>query len=181
MTQSQPLVENQNQTEAACSAIRSNINAVVKLEESSYRNRSFGDRVSDAIGGFSGSLSFVALHAVVYGLWILINLGWIPQAPRFDAYPFMLLSVVVSLEAIFLSTFVLIKQNRMSRRADQRDHLDLQINLLAEKEMTIMLQMLQRISARLGVRHEGEEIEELSEETSVEALARELHQKLPRE
>ncbi len=169
------------EADAACKAIRRNIDAVAKLEASFNRNRNWKERIADTVGGFSGSLSFVLIHAVFYGLWIAINLGLIPRAPRFDPYPFMLLSVVVSVEAIFLSTFVLIKQNRMSQRADQRAHLDLQINLLAEKEMTVVLQMLQRISTRLGVRLTGEEIEELSEETSVEALASELAQKLPRE
>jgi uncharacterized membrane protein len=91
----------------------------------------------------------------------------------------MLLNVLVSLEAIFLATFVLIKQNRMSKRADQRAHLDLQINLLAEREMTLMLQMLQRICTRLGVRMQDQEIEDLAAETSVEALAQQLQEKLP--
>lgn len=113
-----------------------------------------------------------------YGLWITVNLGWLP-GPRFDPFPFMLLSTVLSLEAIFLSTFVLIKQNRMSRREDLRGHLDLQINLLAEREMTMVLQMLQQISARLGIRIAGEELRELTEETPVDALASELLDKLP--
>lgn len=172
---------NVKQAEATCTAIRRNIEAVAKIEESFHENRSFAERITDVIGGFSGSLSFVIIHAVIYGVWILINLGWFPRIPRFDPYPFMLLSVGVSLEAIFLSTFVLMKQNRMSQRADQRAHLDLQINLLAEKEMTIVLQMLQRISTRLGVRLSGEEIEELSEEISVEDLAKELHSKFSQE
>lgn len=171
----------QKQTETLAGTIHRNIEAIAKLEESFNSSRSWHERVIDAIGDFSGSLSFVILHALVYGSWIGANLGWIPGVPRFDPYPFMLLSVVVSVEAIFLSTFVLIKQNRMSQRADQRAHLDLQINLLAEREMTIMLQMLQRISTRLGVRLSGEEIEELSEETSVEALANQLREKLPQE
>ena len=93
----------------------------------------------------------------------------------------MLLAMMVSLEAIFLSTFVLMKQNRMSRREDLRAHLDLQINLLAEREMTLVLQMLQKISTRLGIQTPGDEIEELSEETPVEALASELQQKLQEE
>jgi uncharacterized membrane protein len=88
---------------------------------------------------------------------------------------------MVSCEAIFLSTFVLMKQNRMSKREDLRAHLDLQINLLSEREMTLVLQLLQRISTRLGVRLSGEEIDELSEETSVEALATELRDILPEE
>jgi uncharacterized membrane protein len=118
---------------------------------------------------------------LLYGSWILINTvkrGWLP---RFDPFPFLLLSVVVSLEAIFLSTFVLIKQNRMSKRSGQRGRLDLQINLLAEREMTLVLQMLHTISARLGINAPKEQIEEFVEETSVEAVAEELRTKLPEE
>jgi len=169
------------QSELDCKAIRKNIDAVVRLEESFDEHRSAPQRIADTIGRFAGSVPFVLLHILVYGGWIFLNLGLIPGIRRFDPYPFLLLSVVVSLEAIFLSTFVLMMQNRMSQRADQRAHLDLQINLLAEREMTLMLQMLQRVCTRLGVRLSGEEIEELSEEVSVEALAQELRAKLPAE
>src|SRR6185437_6842965 len=96
-----------------------------------------------------------------YGLWILVNLNMVPGIKPFDRFPFLLLSVVVSVEAIFLSTFVLMKQNRMSKRADQRAHLDLQINLLSEREMTMVLQLLQQISHRLGVGASGAHIDEL--------------------
>jgi uncharacterized membrane protein len=159
-------------------AIRRNIEAVAKLEENFVKNRSMADKAADWIGGFSGSVTFVLLHTVFYGLWILINLNLIPGIKPFDPYPFLLLSVVVSVEAIFLSTFVLMKQNRMSRRADQRDHLDLQINLLSEREMTMVLQLLQRISVRLGVGVSGDHFDELSTETSVEALAQQISEKL---
>ncbi len=163
----------------ASSAIGRNIEAIVKLEESFGKNRTASERIADWIANFSGSLKFIALHLAFYGSWILINSSKTRLLPRFDPFPFLLLSVVVSLEAIFLSTFVLIKQNRMSKRSDQRAHLDLQINLLAEREMTLMLQMLQQISARLGVSAPNEEIEEFAEETSVEAVAEELRAKLP--
>jgi uncharacterized membrane protein len=166
-------------SENTCRAIRRNIEAIAKLEDEFNQNRTPADRIADAVGSFSGSLTFVTLHVVIYGGWIAINLGLVPAIPIFDRPPFMLLGMVVSLEAIFLSTFVLMKQNRMSRRADQRAHLDLQINLLAEREMTLVLQMLQRISTQLGVQLSGREIEELSEETSVEALASELKEALP--
>jgi uncharacterized membrane protein len=159
-------------------AILRNIEAVAKLEESFIKNRSAADTLADWIGGFSGSVTFVICHVAIYGLWILVNLRLIPWFQPFDPYPFLLLSVVVSVEAIFLSTFVLMKQNRMSRRADQRDHLDLQINLLSEREMTMVLQLLQRIAARLGVHASGGHIEELSAETSVEALAQQISEKL---
>lgn len=163
------------------SAIARNIEAIVKLEESFIRNRTQAERIADWIADFSGSLKFIAIHVAFYGSWILINIGKPGWLPHFDPFPFMLLSVVVSLEAIFLSTFVLIKQNRMSKRSDQRAHLDLQINLLAEREMTLMLQMLQSISAKLGVQAPKEQIEEFVEETSVEAVAEELRAKLPEE
>jgi uncharacterized membrane protein len=169
------------QNDETYSAIRRNIEAVAKLEENFVKNRSLADKLADWIGGFSGSVTFVLLHVVVYGLWILINLKLIPGARVFDPYPFLLLSVVVSIEAIFLSTFVLMKQNRMSRRADQRNHLDLQINLLAEREMTTVLQLLGRISARLGVPVSGGNIEDLSAETSVAELARQISETLPEE
>src|SRR5512133_3292227 len=160
-------------------AIRQNIEAIARLEDEFNRRRNAAERLADAIGAFSGSVSFVLFHIIFYGTWILVNLGYVPGLPVFDRYPFLLLSMVVSLEAIFLSTFVLMKQNREGRRAEQRSHLDLQINMLAERELTLVLQMLQRISTRLGVPLSSREIEDLSEETSVEALANELEQKLP--
>ena len=158
-------------------AIRQNIEAVRKLEEEFANTRTLSDRIADRIGGFSGTPAFVAIHVVVFGGWMLWNSA--PGTAKFDRYPFMLLSVLVNLEAIFLSTFVLMKQNRMSKREDLRAHLDLQINLLSEREMTLVLQLLQRISTRLGVRLSTDEIEQLTEETSVEDLATQLRENLP--
>lgn len=159
-------------------AIRDNIEAVRKLEEQFTNNRSVADRIADSIGGFGGTLKFVAFHAVLFGGWILWNSA---GTRRFDPYPFMLLSLAVNLEAIFLSTFVLMKQNRMSKREDLRAHLDLQISLLSEQEMTLVLQLLRRISTRLGVALSTQQIEELSEETSVADLATQLRETLPEE
>jgi uncharacterized membrane protein len=170
---------NSNSPEATVRATRENIDAVAKVEEDFLRDRTLPDRIADGIGSFAGSLKSVALHVLVYGTWIVVNLGLVPGIPKFDPFPFILLAMTVSMEAIFLSTFVLMKQNRMSRREDLRAHLDLQINLLSEREMTLVLQMLQSISARLGVRLSPGDLEELSEVTSVEAVASELRQKLP--
>jgi uncharacterized membrane protein len=160
-------------------AIRTNIEAVAKLEEDYLRNRTRSERLSDAIADFSGSLRFVLVHIVFYGAWILYNLRIFPRTRPFDPFPFLLLSMIVSLEAIFLSTFVLIKQNRMSRRTEQRAHLDLQINLLAEREMTLVVQMLEQISQRLGVALPKGVVQELASDTSVEHLVRELEERLP--
>ncbi len=171
----------EEQRAATSSAIRRNIEAVAKLEEEFVKRRTAADMLADTIADFSGSVWFVIGHVVLYCIWIVVNIRLIPGIHPFDPYPFLLLSMVVSLEAIFLSTFVLMKQNRMSRRADQRAQLNLQIDLLAEREMTLVLQMLHRISTRLGVRLEGRELEELAEETSVEALASEIQEKLSEE
>src|SRR4051812_13457352 len=162
--------------QSTCNAIRQNIEAVRKMEEEFANRRSLSDRIADTIGGFSGTLTFVTIHAVLIGGWILWNSY---GRPKFDPFPFMLLSVCVSVEAIFLSTFVLMKQNRMSKREDLRAHLDLQINLLSEREMTLVLQLLQRMSTRLGVRLSTDEIEQLTEETSIEDLATQLRETLP--
>lgn len=162
-------------------AIRKNIETVVKLEERSLEKRSLTDCLADSIGDFCGSMSFVVIHFAIFTVWIMINLGAIPGIPEFDKFPFMLLSLAVSLEAIFLSTFVLMKQNRMSKRADSRSHLDLQINLLTEKEITLVLHMLNEIGTRLGLKEKfsHDEFHELSAETAVEALASELQEKIP--
>jgi uncharacterized membrane protein len=164
-------------------AIRRNIEIVARMEEKHLNNRGFLERITDTIGGFTGSLTFVMIHIVVFAAWILVNLKILPLIPVFDPFPFMLLSVAVSLEAIFLSAFVLMKQNRMSKRADARAHLDLQINLLAEKEMTMVLQMLRLIGARVGIRDRGldRELDLLTTETPVERLADEIEEKLSKE
>lgn len=164
-----------------CEAVRRNIDLVAKLEEEFLEKRTTSDRLADVIGDFCGSMVFVYLHAIVFMIYILINVGAIPGFPEFDKFPFILLSAIVSIEAIFLSTFVLMKQNRMSRRAESRAHLDLQVNLLAEQEMTLVLQMLREMGARLGLagKFKGEEIDQLSRETPIEVLASELQHKLP--
>src|SRR4051812_36361354 len=149
-----------------------NINTIVRLEEEALRERKIADRISDAIANFVGSIPFVAIHVAWFGIWVGLNAGlW-----KFDPYPFQLLCMLVSLEGVLLSTFVLIKQNRMSQRADHRSHLDLQINLLAEKEATKMLQLQRLICKRLGI-DEAEmdsEVVELSNVTAVDNLAHDL-------
>jgi uncharacterized membrane protein len=170
-----------NNSDAVSKTLRRDIETLARLEQDSLKSRTVGERVADFIAGFSGTIQFVVLHVTFYGLWIVLNVGLVRFVMPWDPYPFGLLSLVISLEAILLSTFVLMKQNRMGYRADQRAKLDLQINLLAEREMTLVLQMLHRISTRLGVRPAAEEIEELIEETPIEALATELQMKAPPE
>jgi uncharacterized membrane protein len=168
-------------SESLAKAIHQNIETIARLEDEFNRRRTASDRVADHIGSFTGSMAFIVVHALVIGAWIAINLRIVPRFPAWDPFPFMLLAASVSIEGIFLSAFVLIKQSRMSRRADERAHLDLQINLLAEREMTVMLQMLQAISERLGVQPAREDIGELAEETPVEAVANELQKAMAQE
>ncbi|HUQ72769.1 MAG TPA: DUF1003 domain-containing protein [Planctomycetaceae bacterium] len=106
--------------------------------------------MADAVTAFSGSMWFVYLHVIWFGGWLLWNAGWGSSDP-FDPYPFGMLTTIVSLEAIFLSTFVLITQNRQAKVADRREDLDLQINLLAEHEITRLLRLTDAIAAHLGV------------------------------
>jgi uncharacterized membrane protein len=108
------------------------------------------DRLADRITRFSGSMTFVCLHLALFGFWILINLPWAPAGLRFDP-TFVVLAMVASVEAIFLSTFVLITQNRMQRLADKRADLDQQISLLAEHEITRLLTLMKAVAEHMGV------------------------------
>lgn len=168
-------------TELPPDPVKENIANIAKIEEECLERRSRLERIGDAIGSFSGSMTFVVLHLLWFLAWILINTKMISWIPAFDPYPYMLLSMVVSLEAVLLSTFVLMKQNRMSKRADQRAHLDLQINLLTEREVTKNIQLLRRICAHLGLEEDATdtEVEELSKRTAVEPLAKELQKTIP--
>ena len=153
-----------------------NISAVMEIEARLRRQRTRLDRVSDAVTRFAGSIGFITAHVAFFGGWLLLNAGLLPGLPPFDPYPFDFLGVVLGIEAILLSTFVLMSQNRQSRQEDQRAHLDLQISLLAEQESTKMLQMLQMICARLGLDKPANdrELREMIQTTHVEVLAKEL-------
>ena len=114
-------------------------------------------------------------------MWITLNVGLVASVPIFDPYPFSFLTLVVSLEAIFLSIFVLMSQNRAARLADRRAHLDLQVDLLAERELTVMLHMLRALCAKEKVVLDdvGTDVNDLLEETDVTELASNLDEKLP--
>ena len=158
-----------------------NIRTIIGLEQEQARRRSASDRAADAIGSFAGTVTFVLLHLAWFGAWAAINAGWIAGVPRFDPYPFQLLTMIVSLEGVLLSTFVLIRQNRAAQRSDRRNQLDLQINLLTEKEVTKVIQMLEAISAEMGIGEQviDREARELGEVTAVGELARELGRSIP--
>ena len=159
---------------------RENIQAIVDLEQEALSRRSIIDKAGDSIGTFAGSPTFVILHIFLFSGWIIWNLGLFGNEP-FDPYPFTFLTMVVSLEAIFLSAFVLMSQNRMSRQADHRAELTLQIDMLAEQEMTKVLEMLQQICVRVGLEQykNDKDVNELLQQTHVETLAKDLEEQLP--
>jgi uncharacterized membrane protein len=157
--------------------VERNINTLVEIREHMDRRKSTQDRIADWMTWFSGSMIFVYLHLAWFGAWLVINLGWTRLKP-FDPYPFNLLTMVVSLEAIMLATFVLISQNRLSEIADQRADLDLQINLLAEYEITRVLTLVDAIADHLGleVGHDPE-TDELKSDVSPEVVLKEMEQR----
>ena len=128
-----------------------NIDAIVKLEHEALHRRTIAERVSDAVAKFIGSVSFLMLQVLLVLIWSAINLNVFPGVKPFDPFPFGILALVISSESVLLTIFVLISQNRMSRQADRRSHLDLQVGMLAEQELTAMLQMQHQICQRLGI------------------------------
>jgi uncharacterized membrane protein len=160
---------------------KSHIDSIVKREEEALERRSRSERLADEIGGFVGSLHFVVIHLVLVAGWLLANQGTVPSIRPFDPYPFTLLGVIVAVEAVILSSFIIMRQNRMMRRGERRDHLNLQVDLLAEKEITKVLQMVRAICEQMGLQKiiADPEIRELSQNTSVESLSRTLEDRLP--
>lgn len=157
-----------------------NIEAIIRREEEEARHRPPASRVGEAVSRFAGSLAFLLLHAVLLAGWVTVNLGLVPGIEPFDPYPFGLLGGLFSMEGVLLAAFVLMKQNRMSAREEERAHLDLQVNMLAEQEVTKVIQMLERISTAMGIEHEvmDPEARELGRQTAVGNLAQQLHDRL---
>ena len=156
-----------------------NVEVVARLDEVAKSKRTPTDCVVDAITDFCGRMTFVWVHVVWFGVWIVYNV--LHGVSHFDPYPFQLMTLVVSLEAIFLSTFILISQNRQNRLAERRNHLDLQINLLSEQENTKMLTMLDAICKHLDVPDQDPELSILEEATEPERLVEQIEQFIEKE
>ena len=153
--------------------IERNIRTIFSLREKVIRDRSLQERVADAITAFSGSMTFVYVHVVWFSAWILVNSGHLGVRP-FDPFPYGLLTLIVSLEAIFLATFVLLSQNRLSGETERRADLNLHIGLLAEHELTRVLQMLDAIQTKLDVQDDKGEMADLEMETRPEDVLAEI-------
>ncbi len=152
-----------------------NVEIIRQLEEASKQERTKSDLVAEAIARFCGSMTFVWVHVAWFGAWIIFNL--VPGVRHIDPFPFTFLTLVVSLEAIFLSTFILISQNHETRISERRNNLDLQINLLSEQENTRMIEILKAIATKLEceIPHSSE-VDLLSAEIDPERVAAQIKQ-----
>jgi uncharacterized membrane protein len=168
---------------AAANPTQYNIDAIAKLEHAALGRRTLTERVSDVITKVVGNMGFLLAHFVLISGWMLVNLHVIPGLRAFDPFPFGVLALIVSSESVFLTIFVLIRQSRMARQSERRSHLDLQVGMLSEQELTTILQMLQKLCQHMGVNVDSskQEVQSFTKTTDVHKLASELEDKLPEE
>ena len=153
--------------------VHRNIEAMARVRAEADSRRTRQERIADAITRFAGTMWFVYIHALVYGTWILVNVRQFPGVPRFDP-EFVKLAMAASVEAIFLSTFILISQNRMAAIAERRAELDLQISLLTEHELTRLIELTDAIAAKLGVEAKPHGLDETKRDIQPEAVFQEI-------
>lgn len=149
--------------------VEKNITTLVNRQIKDEKEKPFEERIAERIGRFTGNLAFVYVHAIIFGLWLIWNLGWLGLRP-FDP-DFNGLQIVTQVEAIFLTTFVLMSQNSLDAQADKRADLDLQVSLLSEHEITRLITLVKGIAQKLEVEEaKNPEIEELSKDVVPEKL-----------
>jgi uncharacterized membrane protein len=162
------------------SALERNIEALAERRRKESASASFQDRLAEAITRFAGSMTFVAVHAALVIGWVMVNIGLTPL-PAFDP-TFVILATVASVEAIFLSTFILISQNRAAVAADRRADLDLQIGLLSEHEITRLIELVTQIGHRLGIEEAyNPELDELKRNVAPEAVLERIEEEIREE
>jgi uncharacterized membrane protein len=156
------------QPDSLNTALYRNIDTIKRHLDAQAREAGLHQRMAERISAFVGSFTFVYIHLAIFGFWIVANLGWLPAVPRWDPH-FVVLAMAASVEAIFLSTFVLITQNRMAEMQGRQAALDLQVSLLAEHEITRLIRQTSAIADRLGL-HFGDDVEELKRDIAPEAV-----------
>jgi uncharacterized membrane protein len=158
------------------SSLTRNIEALRRWREEEESRATLQERVAGVITRFSGSITFVYVHIATYGFWIVANLGWLPGVSPWDP-TFVILAMVASVEAIFLSTFILITQNGMALSAERRAELDVQIGLLAEAEITKLVELVSEIAERMKVPDAEEQgVEEMKRRVKPEAVLEAIEQ-----
>jgi uncharacterized membrane protein len=151
-----------------------NVEALLARRRAEERGQAWSARFADRIARFAGSMTFVWLHVAITAGWAAVNLGLVPGVPPFDE-SFATLAAVASVEALFLSTFILVTQNRMAAAADRRADLDLQISLLAEHEVTRLIRLTAAIAARMGIEAaKDDDLHDLGEDVRPEAVLEHL-------
>jgi uncharacterized membrane protein len=157
--------------------LRDHIEIIAKHEEEFLAQRTLSERAGDRVGALVGSLPFILVHLAWFTGWILVNtLHW--GSPHFDPAPFPLLDTLVALEAIFLASFIVMRQSRLSRRSDERAHLILQVLILAEKEITAVLNVQRQMAQKMGVHELSPEVAQLSQQTSIDEVAQTIKESI---
>jgi uncharacterized membrane protein len=160
------------------SHIQDHVEMIAKHEQEFLAQRTRGERVADAVACFIGSLTLVVVHLGIFAFWIVWNC-W-PGTWHFDAEPFSLLQTCVAMESILAASFILMRQARLGRRSDERDHLMLQVLLLTEKEITAVLGMDRKIATEMGLGRDANtvEVRALSQTTSIEDVAQTIRENM---
>jgi uncharacterized membrane protein len=163
--------------------LKDHIEIIAKHEEEFLARRTTSERVGDLFGAFVGSLGFIAFHLAAFTAWILVNTLAIGSLRHFDPAPFPLLDTMVAMEAIFLASFIVMRQSRLSRRSDEREHLMLQVLILAEKEVTAVLNLQRQIAVKAGLPAVigDAEIAQLSKNTSIDEVAQTIRESIPKD
>jgi uncharacterized membrane protein len=160
--------------------VQDHIETIAKHEQEFLARRSPAERLGDLTAAVVGNLGFVAVHILIFFFWILVNTLHLARIPHFDPVPFSLLGTIVAMEAILLASLILMRQSRLARRADEREHLVLQILLLTEKEVTAVISMNQQIASKVGLSNmeNSKEFEQLGQNTSIDEVAQDIQRSL---
>jgi uncharacterized membrane protein len=163
--------------------VKEHIGTIAKHEQEFLARRSPAERLGDLTAAIVGNLGFVAAHIAVFLFWVLANSLPFHSIPHFDPFPFSLLGTAVGMEAILLVSLILMRQSRLARRADEREHLMLQILLLTEKEVTALVSMNQQIASKVGLTEikNSKEIEQMGQKTSIDQVAQDIQRSLSEE
>lgn len=159
--------------------VQSSRRIIKSLKAKADAKRSFSEKTADFLTAIFGSIPFLLINAILFLFWIIANLDLIPGIKPFDAYPFGLLTMIVSLEAIFLSVFVLISQNRASKVDDLREEIDLQVDIITEQELTKLMIMVNRLLEKQGIdTSKDEELQQMLKPTNMEKIERTLEKQV---
>ena len=163
--------------------LQEHIDLIAKHEQEFLAQRTSTEKFGDRMASFIGSLTYVAFHVVLVTVWIAWNTLPIRALSHFDPPPYPLLDVLLAFEAILVASFILMRQSRMSRRAEERDHLMLQVLMLTEREITASLGMQREIAASMGLHKiaADQEVTQMSQQTSIDEVAQIIKETLPSE